>query len=141
MLQNLSSFLREVLLLFWWPYFKFSKFHRCKSIFFFLFFSLPFSSRLPRRQGSILYCTTGIILQWLRSDPWVCFHLCLLILYTSFPCKSSLLFPLYLHSSHPLFVTLFCPHWFGVDATVCGRFISMGPHFLLTHSSMLVFAF
>uniref|UniRef100_A0A3B5PSG3 RNA helicase n=1 Tax=Xiphophorus maculatus TaxID=8083 RepID=A0A3B5PSG3_XIPMA len=28
-----------------------------------------FSFRLPRRQGSILYCTTGIILQWLRSDP------------------------------------------------------------------------
>ncbi|MGH0138853.1 UNVERIFIED_CONTAM: hypothetical protein FKN15_027054 [Acipenser sinensis] len=27
------------------------------------------SSRLPRKQGSILYCTTGIILQWLRSDP------------------------------------------------------------------------
>jgi len=25
-------------------------------------------SRLPRKQGSILYCTTGIILQWLQSD-------------------------------------------------------------------------
>ena len=31
-------------------------------------------SRLPRKQGSILYCTTGIILQWLQSDPWVCFN-------------------------------------------------------------------
>lgn len=36
-----------------------------------VFLSSLFSSRLPRRQGSILYCTTGIILQWLRSDPWV----------------------------------------------------------------------
>eukprot|EP00063_Salmo_salar_P044172 XP_014019007.1 PREDICTED: ATP-dependent RNA helicase DHX36 [Salmo salar] len=26
-------------------------------------------SRLPRKQGSVLYCTTGIILQWLRSSP------------------------------------------------------------------------
>lgn len=25
-------------------------------------------SRLPRKQGSILYCTTGIVLQWLQSD-------------------------------------------------------------------------
>uniref|UniRef100_A0A8C1VF97 RNA helicase n=1 Tax=Cyprinus carpio TaxID=7962 RepID=A0A8C1VF97_CYPCA len=27
--------------------------------------------RLPRKQGSVLYCTTGIILQWLRSDPYL----------------------------------------------------------------------
>uniref|UniRef100_A0A8D0G4A0 Uncharacterized protein n=1 Tax=Sphenodon punctatus TaxID=8508 RepID=A0A8D0G4A0_SPHPU len=25
-------------------------------------------SQLPRKQGSILYCTTGIVLQWLQSD-------------------------------------------------------------------------
>uniref|UniRef100_A0A803TJM1 RNA helicase n=1 Tax=Anolis carolinensis TaxID=28377 RepID=A0A803TJM1_ANOCA len=28
-------------------------------------------SRLPRRQGSILYCTTGIVLQWLQSDKYL----------------------------------------------------------------------
>ncbi|XP_017280214.1 ATP-dependent DNA/RNA helicase DHX36 [Kryptolebias marmoratus] len=32
-------------------------------------YQIRLQSRLPRRQGSILYCTTGIILQWLRSDP------------------------------------------------------------------------
>uniref|UniRef100_A0A8C6SL43 ATP-dependent DNA/RNA helicase DHX36 n=1 Tax=Neogobius melanostomus TaxID=47308 RepID=A0A8C6SL43_9GOBI len=31
-------------------------------------YQIRLQSRLPRRQGSILYCTTGIILQWLRSD-------------------------------------------------------------------------
>ncbi|XP_013768598.1 ATP-dependent DNA/RNA helicase DHX36 [Pundamilia nyererei] len=33
-------------------------------------YQIRLQSRLPRRQGSILYCTTGIILQWLRSDPY-----------------------------------------------------------------------
>lgn len=48
-------------------------FEKCNFRFFLFFFysSFTFHSRLPRRQGSILYCTTGIILQWLRSDPWV----------------------------------------------------------------------
>lgn len=34
-------------------------------------FSLDFfiCSKLPREQGSILYCTTGILLRWLISDP------------------------------------------------------------------------
>ncbi|XP_028276111.1 ATP-dependent DNA/RNA helicase DHX36 [Parambassis ranga] len=32
-------------------------------------YQIRLQSRLPRRQGSILYCTTGIILQWLCSDP------------------------------------------------------------------------
>uniref|UniRef100_A0A8D3AK81 ATP-dependent DNA/RNA helicase DHX36 n=1 Tax=Scophthalmus maximus TaxID=52904 RepID=A0A8D3AK81_SCOMX len=31
-------------------------------------YQIRLQSRLPRRQGSVLYCTTGIILQWLRSD-------------------------------------------------------------------------
>ena len=36
-----------------------------------IFFSLDFfiCSKLPREQGSILYCTTGILLRWLVSDP------------------------------------------------------------------------
>uniref|UniRef100_A0A8C5HYI3 RNA helicase n=1 Tax=Gouania willdenowi TaxID=441366 RepID=A0A8C5HYI3_GOUWI len=33
-------------------------------------YQIRLQSRLPRRQGSILYCTTGIILQWLRSDQY-----------------------------------------------------------------------
>ncbi|XP_077396874.1 ATP-dependent DNA/RNA helicase DHX36 isoform X2 [Festucalex cinctus] len=32
-------------------------------------YQIRLQSQLPRRQGSVLYCTTGIILQWLRSDP------------------------------------------------------------------------
>ncbi|XP_041662309.1 ATP-dependent DNA/RNA helicase DHX36 isoform X2 [Cheilinus undulatus] len=32
-------------------------------------YQIRLQRELPRRQGSILYCTTGIILQWLRSDP------------------------------------------------------------------------
>ncbi|MFT7803156.1 ATP-dependent RNA helicase DHX36 [Arapaima gigas] len=32
-------------------------------------YQIRLQSRLPRKQGSVLYCTTGIILQWLRSDP------------------------------------------------------------------------
>ncbi|XP_074534892.1 ATP-dependent DNA/RNA helicase DHX36 [Halichoeres trimaculatus] len=32
-------------------------------------YQIRLQCRLPRRQGSVLYCTTGIILQWLRSDP------------------------------------------------------------------------
>ncbi|XP_061734517.1 ATP-dependent DNA/RNA helicase DHX36 [Nerophis ophidion] len=32
-------------------------------------YQIRLESQLPRRQGSVLYCTTGIILQWLRSDP------------------------------------------------------------------------
>uniref|UniRef100_A0AAA9S1G7 ATP-dependent DNA/RNA helicase DHX36 n=2 Tax=Bos TaxID=9903 RepID=A0AAA9S1G7_BOVIN len=32
-------------------------------------YQIRLQSRLPRKQGSILYCTTGIILQWLQSDP------------------------------------------------------------------------
>uniref|UniRef100_UPI003AAF43CF ATP-dependent DNA/RNA helicase DHX36 isoform X1 n=1 Tax=Centroberyx gerrardi TaxID=166262 RepID=UPI003AAF43CF len=31
-------------------------------------YQIRLQCRLPRRQGSVLYCTTGIILQWLRSD-------------------------------------------------------------------------
>ncbi|XP_061538269.1 ATP-dependent DNA/RNA helicase DHX36 [Phycodurus eques] len=31
-------------------------------------YQIRLQSQLPRRQGSVLYCTTGIILQWLRSD-------------------------------------------------------------------------
>lgn len=31
-------------------------------------YQIRLQSRLPRKQGSILYCTTGIILQWLQSD-------------------------------------------------------------------------
>ncbi|KAJ8367818.1 hypothetical protein SKAU_G00078460 [Synaphobranchus kaupii] len=31
-------------------------------------YQIRLQSRLPRKQGSVLYCTTGIILQWLRSD-------------------------------------------------------------------------
>uniref|UniRef100_A0A673XIN3 RNA helicase n=1 Tax=Salmo trutta TaxID=8032 RepID=A0A673XIN3_SALTR len=32
-------------------------------------YQIRLQSRLPRKQGSVLYCTTGIILQWLRSSP------------------------------------------------------------------------
>ncbi|XP_037344927.1 ATP-dependent DNA/RNA helicase DHX36 [Pungitius pungitius] len=32
-------------------------------------YQIRLQSRLPRKQGSVLYCTTGIILQWLRTDP------------------------------------------------------------------------
>lgn len=28
-----------------------------------------FFSKLPREQGSILYCTTGVLLRWLVDDP------------------------------------------------------------------------
>nr|XP_055030353.1 ATP-dependent DNA/RNA helicase DHX36 [Misgurnus anguillicaudatus] len=35
-------------------------------------YQIRLQSRLPRKQGSVLYCTTGIILQWLRSDPYLC---------------------------------------------------------------------
>ncbi|XP_006637568.1 ATP-dependent DNA/RNA helicase DHX36 [Lepisosteus oculatus] len=31
-------------------------------------YQIRLDCQLPRKQGSILYCTTGIILQWLRSD-------------------------------------------------------------------------
>ncbi|XP_067851023.1 ATP-dependent DNA/RNA helicase DHX36 [Heptranchias perlo] len=31
-------------------------------------YQIRLQSRVPRKQGSILYCTTGIILQWLQSD-------------------------------------------------------------------------
>uniref|UniRef100_A0A8C3T5I7 ATP-dependent DNA/RNA helicase DHX36 n=1 Tax=Chelydra serpentina TaxID=8475 RepID=A0A8C3T5I7_CHESE len=31
-------------------------------------YQIRLQSRLPRKQGSILYCTTGIVLQWLQSD-------------------------------------------------------------------------
>ncbi|XP_061916273.1 ATP-dependent DNA/RNA helicase DHX36 [Entelurus aequoreus] len=31
-------------------------------------YQIRLESQLPRKQGSVLYCTTGIILQWLRSD-------------------------------------------------------------------------
>ncbi|EAW78763.1 DEAH (Asp-Glu-Ala-His) box polypeptide 36, isoform CRA_c [Homo sapiens] len=34
-------------------------------------YQIRLQSRLPRKQGSILYCTTGIILQWLQSDPYL----------------------------------------------------------------------
>ncbi|KAL0973520.1 hypothetical protein UPYG_G00205200 [Umbra pygmaea] len=32
-------------------------------------YQIRLQCRLPRKQGSVLYCTTGIILQWLRSSP------------------------------------------------------------------------
>ncbi len=32
-------------------------------------YQIRLESRLPRQQGSILYCTTGVVLQWMRSDP------------------------------------------------------------------------
>ncbi|TRY69262.1 hypothetical protein TCAL_13343 [Tigriopus californicus] len=32
-------------------------------------YQIRLESRLPRERGSILYCTTGVVLQWLRSDP------------------------------------------------------------------------
>ncbi|XP_015774501.1 PREDICTED: ATP-dependent RNA helicase DHX36-like [Acropora digitifera] len=32
-------------------------------------FQIRLESKLPREQGSILYCTTGILLRWLVSDP------------------------------------------------------------------------
>ncbi|XP_075124871.1 ATP-dependent DNA/RNA helicase DHX36 [Leptodactylus fuscus] len=31
-------------------------------------YQIRLDSQLPRKQGSILYCTTGIVLQWLQSD-------------------------------------------------------------------------
>uniref|UniRef100_A0A8C2D056 RNA helicase n=1 Tax=Cyprinus carpio TaxID=7962 RepID=A0A8C2D056_CYPCA len=34
-------------------------------------YQIRLQCRLPRKQGSVLYCTTGIILQWLRSDPYL----------------------------------------------------------------------
>ncbi|MCL4126914.1 UNVERIFIED_CONTAM: hypothetical protein GTU68_057753, partial [Idotea baltica] len=32
-------------------------------------YQIRLEAKLPRPQGSILFCTTGIILQWLQSDP------------------------------------------------------------------------
>ncbi|KAJ7375602.1 ATP-dependent RNA helicase dhx29, partial [Desmophyllum pertusum] len=32
-------------------------------------FQIRLESKLPRKQGSILYCTTGVLLRWLVSDP------------------------------------------------------------------------
>ncbi len=32
-------------------------------------YQIRLESRLPRHQGSILYCTTGVVLQWMRSSP------------------------------------------------------------------------
>ena len=32
-------------------------------------YQIRLESRLPREQGSILYCTTGVVLQWMRSNP------------------------------------------------------------------------
>lgn len=104
-------------------------FGKCKV--FTLSFLLLFPSRLPRRQGSVLYCTTGIILQWLRSDPWVS-----LIpapssssssFFSVFPLSISVPSVLHLLSYSPC-VTRFYPHWFVFDSAVCGRSISMGPH-------------
>ncbi|XP_005159264.3 ATP-dependent DNA/RNA helicase DHX36 isoform X1 [Danio rerio] len=34
-------------------------------------YQIRLQSRLPRKQGSLLYCTTGVILQWLHSDPYL----------------------------------------------------------------------
>ncbi|XP_077104241.1 ATP-dependent DNA/RNA helicase DHX36 isoform X1 [Siphateles boraxobius] len=34
-------------------------------------YQIRLQSRLPRKRGSVLYCTTGIILQWLRSDTYL----------------------------------------------------------------------
>ena len=32
-------------------------------------YQIRLESRLPREKGSILYCTTGVVLQWMRSNP------------------------------------------------------------------------
>ena len=32
-------------------------------------YQIRLESRLPRDQGSILYCTTGVVLQWMRTNP------------------------------------------------------------------------
>ncbi|XP_076061555.1 ATP-dependent RNA helicase Rhau [Oratosquilla oratoria] len=32
-------------------------------------YQIRLESAVPRREGSIMYCTTGIILQWMQSDP------------------------------------------------------------------------
>jgi ATP-dependent RNA helicase DHX36 len=32
-------------------------------------YQIRLESRSPRQRGSILYCTTGVVLQWMRSDP------------------------------------------------------------------------
>lgn len=32
-------------------------------------YQIRLEARLPRRQGALLYCTTGIVLRWLTSDP------------------------------------------------------------------------
>uniref|UniRef100_A0A669DU25 RNA helicase n=1 Tax=Oreochromis niloticus TaxID=8128 RepID=A0A669DU25_ORENI len=42
-------------------------------------YQIRLQSRLPRRQGSILYCTTGIILQWLQVFPILCKSFAVLI--------------------------------------------------------------
>ena len=34
-------------------------------------FQVRLESRLPRKNGSILFCTTGVVLQWLRSVPLI----------------------------------------------------------------------
>lgn len=88
-------------------------------------FLLLFLSRLPRRQGSVLYCTTGIILQWLRSDPWVSLVITCSPSFSSAvhfcpSCPSSTLLVLLCH-------LLLSPR-FVVDSAVCGRSISMSPH-------------
>ncbi|XP_078362233.1 ATP-dependent DNA/RNA helicase DHX36-like isoform X2 [Oculina patagonica] len=42
-------------------------------------FQIRLESKLPREQGSILYCTTGVLLRWLVSDPLLldCSHIIL----------------------------------------------------------------
>ena len=32
-------------------------------------YQIRLESRPPRETGSILYCTTGVVLQWMRSNP------------------------------------------------------------------------
>ncbi|XP_072264096.1 ATP-dependent DNA/RNA helicase DHX36 [Pyxicephalus adspersus] len=34
-------------------------------------YQIRLESQMPRKQGSILYCTTGIVLQWLQSDKYL----------------------------------------------------------------------
>jgi ATP-dependent RNA helicase DHX36 len=47
-------------------------------------YQIRLESKLPRTKGSIVYCTTGVLLRWMSSDPYVkgmlCGLLCSLVL-------------------------------------------------------------
>ena len=34
-------------------------------------YQIRLENKLPRTRGSILYCTTGVLLRWMASDPYV----------------------------------------------------------------------